>query len=85
MKKYSERIPIPILQKTLQSMLLGGDGGRSGRGDLKEVSFMFVLLGGGKYHVYHRKHRCRRSNILDTFTITPSKSRPVSFQNTYVV
>ena len=30
-------------------MLLGGDGGVSGRGDLKEVSFMFVLLGGGKY------------------------------------
>ena len=49
MKKYSERIPIPILQKTLQSMLLGGDGGGSGRGDLKEVSFMFVLLGDGNY------------------------------------
>ena len=30
-------------------MLLGGDWGGSGRGDLKEVSFMFVLLGGGSY------------------------------------
>ena len=32
-------------------MLLGGDGGGSGRGDLKEVIFMFVLLGGGKYRM----------------------------------
>ena len=32
-------------------MLLGGDLGGSGRGDLKEVSCMFVLLGGGKYRM----------------------------------
>ena len=32
MKKYSERIPIPILQKTLQSVLLSGDGGEVGGG-----------------------------------------------------
>ena len=32
-------------------MLLGGDGGGSGRGDLKEVSFMIVLLGGGIYRM----------------------------------
>ena len=30
-------------------MLLGGDAGGSGRGDLKEVRFMVVLLGGGIY------------------------------------
>ena len=32
-------------------MLLGGDGGGSGRVDLKEVSFMIVLLGGNKYRM----------------------------------
>ena len=32
-------------------MLLGGDGRRSGRGDFKEVSVIFVLLGGGKYRM----------------------------------
>ena len=32
-------------------MLLGGDGRGSGRGDIKEVSFMFVSLGGGKYRI----------------------------------
>ena len=42
MKKYSERIPIPILQKILQSVLLSGDGG--GRGDLKEVIFYICLV-----------------------------------------
>ena len=47
MKKYSERIPIPILQKTLRSMLLSGDGGE--RGDLKKVIFIFVLFYGGNY------------------------------------
>ena len=47
MKKYSERIPIPILQKTLQSVLLSGDGGKGG--DLKEVIFIFVLFYGGTY------------------------------------
>ena len=30
-------------------MLLGGDAGGSGRGDLKEVRFMVVLLGDGIY------------------------------------
>ena len=44
-------MPIPILQKTLQSMLLGGDGGEVGGGDLKEVSFMIVLLGGGNHRM----------------------------------
>ena len=33
-------------------MLLCGDGGGSGRGDLEEVIFMFVLLGGGKYRMF---------------------------------
>ena len=33
-------------------MLLGGDGGGSGRGDLNEVSFMFFLLGGGNYCMF---------------------------------
>ena len=42
---------MPSLQKILQSMFLGGDAGGSGRGDLKEVSFMFVLLGGGNYRM----------------------------------
>ena len=32
-------------------MLLGGDGGQSEREDLKEVSFMFVLLGDGNYRM----------------------------------
>ena len=30
-------------------MSLGGDAGGSGRGDLKELRLMFVLLGGGIY------------------------------------
>ena len=38
-----------ILQKTLQSMLLGGDAGESGRGDHKELGVVFVLLDGGIY------------------------------------
>ena len=46
-----EKIPIPILQKTSQSILLGGGVGGSGRGDLKEGSFMFVLLRGGNCHM----------------------------------
>ena len=32
-------------------MLLGDDGGGSGRGDLKEVRLMVVLLGGGIYRM----------------------------------
>ena len=54
MKKILEKIPIPILQQTLQSMLLGGDGDEGGgeRVDLKKVSFAFVLFGGGKYRPY---------------------------------
>ena len=32
-------------------MLLGGDGGGSGRRDLKEVSFTFVLLCGGNCRI----------------------------------
>ena len=32
-------------------MLLGGDGGGSGRGDLKEVDFVIVLLGGGNHRM----------------------------------
>ena len=32
-------------------MLLCGAGGGSGRGDIKEVSFMFVLLGGGNFRI----------------------------------
>ena len=49
MKEMNQKIPIPILQKTLQSMLLECDGIGSGRGDVKVVSFMFVVLGDGKY------------------------------------
>ena len=45
MNKTYGKIPIPILKNTLQSMLLGGDGAGSERGDIKEVSFMVVLLG----------------------------------------
>ena len=30
-------------------MLLGGNAGRSGRGDLKEMRLMVVLLSGGIY------------------------------------
>ena len=30
-------------------MLLGGDAGGSGRGDLKEMMLMVILLGGGIY------------------------------------
>ena len=48
-KRIWEKIPIPVLQKTLQSMLLGGEVGGSGRGDLKEVRFMVVLLVDGIY------------------------------------
>ena len=32
-------------------MSLGGDGEGSGRGDLKEVSFMFVLFDGAIYRM----------------------------------
>ena len=32
-------------------MLLGGDGGGSGRGDLKEVDVVIVLLGGGNHRM----------------------------------
>ena len=46
MKKYPERIPLPIPQKTLQSVLLSGHGGGE---DLKEVIFIFFLFCGGNY------------------------------------
>ena len=36
MKKIQEKIPIPILQKILQSMLLGGGGGEGGGGISKK-------------------------------------------------
>ena len=49
MKKNLRKLPISILQKTLQSMLLGGDEGGSVRGDLKEVIFIIVLSYGGTY------------------------------------
>ena len=35
--------------KKLQSVLLSGDAGGSGRGDLNEMRLMFVLLGGSIY------------------------------------
>ena len=36
MNKIQGKIPIPILQKTLQIMFLGGDGGEVGGGISKE-------------------------------------------------
>ena len=47
MKKYSERIPIPILKyhyEVCYCVVMGG-----GRGDLKEVIFICVLFYGVTY------------------------------------
>ena len=37
---------MPILHKTLPSMLLGGDAGGSGKRGLKELGVVFFLLDG---------------------------------------
>ena len=50
MNEVNLKIPIPIPQKTIQSMLLDGDGIGSGRRGVEEVRFMFVALGDGNYH-----------------------------------
>ena len=75
MKKYPERIPLPILQETLQSVLLSGHGG----GDLKEVIFIFVLFCGGNYCML----ALLRIPIFDLYMILCS--RPIIYLNNFSV
>ena len=43
MKKIEGKILIPILQKTLQSMLLGGDGGNVGGGSQRSGFYDYLV------------------------------------------
>ena len=44
--KFKRRFQLKFYKKTLHSILFGDDEGGSGTGGLKEVRFVFVILGG---------------------------------------